>query len=167
MDDIYFKTGQVEEAISIMREAAQWLIDVGRPMWAMDELTREAVRNPDDEFIVLYSGDHAGIAACTLSLADKYIWSDVPDNTSGFIHKLSVRRKFAGQGYAARLIQYAAQLCRERDIYELRLDCDPHRKGLCEFYESAGFKLLEVKTIVTHKLGEIDLAMYKMELRRC
>jgi GNAT superfamily N-acetyltransferase len=161
MENTYFKRGQVDESISIMREAAQWLIDSGKPLWALDELTREAIKNPDDEFITLYSRDNIGIATCTLSFEDKYIWGDIPANTSGFIHKLAVRRKFAGKGYANLLIKYAAQLCREKNIYELRLDC-ACRQELCDFYENAGFRLLEIKTIVTKRLGDIDLAMYKL-----
>ena len=163
MTDYRLTLGDVEEALSIIREAAQWLIDTGKPMWMLDEITRESIQNPADEFIVLWDGTES-VAAMTLSFEDRFFWPDVQEGSSGFIHKLSVRRKFAGIGAPRMLIDFAMRLCRDKGIFELRLDCDPHRKGLCDFYEGCGFKLLEVKTVNTKRLGTIDVAMYLKEM---
>ena len=144
-----------------MREAAQWLVDIGKPMWNLEDLSPVKINNPSDEFIVMWI-DEESVAAMTLSFEDRFFWPHVALNTSGFIHKLSIRRKFAGKGYAEMLIGHAKKLCLAKSIYYLRLDCDPHRKGLTNFYENCGFSLVELKTISTKKLGTIDLAMYEM-----
>ena len=163
MTDIHFTVGDTDEAISIIREAAQWLTDSGKPMWHLDELTPERLVKPDNEFMTLWRGDESA-ATLILSFYDPFFWPDVGPGESGFIHKLAVRRKFAGQGLAEALIRHTADLCRERGIPALRLDCDPHRPKLCAFYESVGFRLTEVRAIETKRLGVIDLAMYRMEV---
>ena len=164
MGGIFFSRGKALESLSIMREAAQWLIDIGQPMWSLDELTTDVIKNPPEEFIVLHESNGEGVATCLLSFADSFFWPNIPENTSGFIHKLAVKRKYAGRGYAALLVKHAAQLCREKGIHEIRLDCDPHRKGLCEFYEGIGFGLVETRSLNTKRLGKIDVAMYKMDI---
>ena len=159
--DYYITTGEVPESISIMREAANWLIDTGRPMWGLDELTSERIKNPPEEFFVLrYESESA--ATLTLSFEDSFFWPEIPFGNSGFIHKLAVRRRFAGCGAAKALIEHCAEICKTKNIHTLRLDCDPHRKGLCDFYEKCGFILRNIKTIHTKLLGDIDVAFYEL-----
>lgn len=160
-----YTAGDVDESLSIMQEAAQWLIDTGRPMWHLKDLTREAIANPAEDFIVLWDGEQ-GVSTLTLSFADPYFWPDIPSGTSGFIHKLSVRRAYAGSGVAESIVKIAAEICKSKGIYELRLDCDPHRSGLCAFYEHIGFNRVQEKTIQTVRFGTIDLAYYLMNISR-
>ena len=157
---IRYTTGEKLEALAIMREAAQWLIDTDKPMWNLDELLPENFCN-DDEFVVMYIGNESA-AALILSFEDRYFWPDVPRNRSGFIHKLAIRRKFAGCGIAKQLIFHVIEMCKSKGITELRLDCDPHRRSLCMLYESCGFKLKEIKSLNTSRLGIIDVAFYEM-----
>ena len=164
MSGMFISTGKISESLLIMREAAQWLIDIGQPMWSLDELDASVLKNEPNDFIVLHESDGTSVATCLLSFSDSFFWPDIPANSSGFIHKLAIKREYADKGYATLLVKYAAGLCRERGIYELRLDCDPHRKGLCAFYENAGFRLVEMKQLETKRLGKIDLAMYKLNI---
>jgi len=160
-ENIRFTQGDRDEAVDIIREAARWLSDTGKPMWTEHELTIEHFPNPPDEFIVMWDGDQS-IAAMTLGFEDRFFWPDVPPNTSGFIHKLSIRRKYAGKGLAALMVEYAKQVCEAKGIRYLRLDCDPHREGLMSFYKACGFSLVEIKVIHTPRLGRIDVAMFAM-----
>lgn len=160
---IRFTCGDKEEAISVMREAAQWLIDIGKPMWDKEDISPEKLNNHPDEFLVMWD-DNDSVAALILSFEDKFFWPDIPPNKSGFIHKLSVKRKYAGTGYAKMIIEYAKKICLNKGIIHLRLDCDSHRNGLIRFYNSCGFTLVDMKIINTKKWGKIDLAMYEMEL---
>jgi len=159
---IRFTCGDKEEAIGVMREAARWLAGIGRPMWDEDDLSSDKLTNPADEFWVMWD-DGKSIASMILCFEDKFFWPDIPPNTSGFIHKLSVRRRYASKGYAKMMVEHAKKICNNRGIKYLRLDCDPHREGLLRFYKSCGFTLVEMKTLDTEKLGVIDLAMFEME----
>ena len=97
-----------------------------------------------------------------LCFEDPFFWPDLEPNTSGFIHKLSVRRAYAGKGYAKQMIEHARDVCIRSGIHSLRLDCDPHREGLMKFYHDCGFSLMERKVLHTQKWGKIDLAMFEM-----
>ena len=44
--NIHFTYGDKAEAIDIMREAARWLVDTGKPMWDEEELSDERLSNP-------------------------------------------------------------------------------------------------------------------------
>ena len=95
----------------------------------------------------------------------KLFWPEVPTGTSGFVHKLCVRRKFAGQGVAEGMLRYAAELCRAQGISMLRLDTDLSRPKLCALYERAGFRRVGVRSIFSPSMGvTLDVAMYEMEL---
>jgi len=160
-----FAAGDTDAALDIMREAAQWLVDAGKPMWRLEALTREKLANPAEEFHVLYV-DGESAAAMLLSFEDRFFWPEVPAGASGFVHKLSVRRKFAGQGLAQRMLSHAAALCREKGVPMLRLDTDPHRPGLVALYERCGFRRVGVVKLDLRAQceGVIDVALYEREL---
>jgi len=158
-----FTRGDADESLSIMREAAEWLCEKGAPMWRPEELSRAAIQNPAEEFIVMYDREGNSVATLLLSFSDPFFFPDVPAGTSGFIHKLAVRRKYAGQGLARKLIFHAASLCKEKGVGSIRLDCDAHRPSLRAFYENAGFALLEEKSFVTPRLGTVDCALYRLD----
>lgn len=161
MGEYTFARGDVDESISIMREAAGWLIDLGEPLWSLDELNRESLTNPPEEFIVMYDGEHAGVATMLLSTSDRLFWPEVPAGSSGFIHKLAIRRRFAGGGLTKHLIDFAVEALRDRGIHCVRLDCDAGRERLCGFYESLGFARVRRQRFNTPKHGAIDVAFYE------
>ena len=135
------RAGELDLAVRIMREVAQWCIDTGRPMWTLDELTAEALlRHPPAEAdfrVARFYGEPA--AAMILQWRDPLFWPRVPAGESGFLHKLCVRRAFAGRGLSARMVEAAAAECRERQASWLRLDTDNGRVKLCRLYEGMGF----------------------------
>lgn len=162
MSNITFTIGEIEEAISIISEAAKWLIDTGKPMWKLEDIKAEKLGNAPEEFLIL-KVNGIGVAAMTLSFYDPFFWPNIEKGKSGFIHKLSIRRDFAGKGYAEKLIEYAGKLCLKKGVHYLRLDCDPNRHGLCNFYQKVGFVCKEIKKFQIKTLGEIDCAMYEMK----
>ena len=156
-----FTTGDTDTAIDIMREAAQWLIDAGKPMWDLDRINREYITNPADEFHMARV-DGEGAAACLLSFHDPFFWPDIPPGASGFVHKLAVRRRFAGQGLGEAMLAHSAKCCLARDIPMLRLDTDANRPGLCALYERSGFTQVGIRRIYASFVGKtLDVAMYE------
>lgn len=163
MDEYIFTKGDIEESLSIMREAAQWLIDKGCPLWNLDDLTTEKMTNNDGEFIVMWDKNGRSVAALILSFEDRFFWSDIKPGSSGFIHKVSIRREYAGKGLAKNIIDYAIQECKQSGIESIRLDCDSQRKSLRDFYEKIGFSFKEIKTLHTRR-GEFSAALYEMNI---
>jgi GNAT superfamily N-acetyltransferase len=85
---IEMRAGATDLAITIMREVAQWCIEVGRP---------------------------------------------------GFIHKLCVRRDFAGRNLSTKMVEHAVSECKKKTIDLVRLDTDFVNPRLCALYEGMGF----------------------------
>lgn len=149
---------QDDEAISIMREAAQWLIETGKPLWAIENLTKDKLVKGQEDFLVGWIGNESA-ASMILQWHDSFFWPNAKENESGFIHKLSVRRKFAGSGISEKMIKFAIDECKKRKISYLRLDCAGDREKLCSYYERIGFKQ------VAHKMiGKYDVALYELAI---
>ena len=92
MPELEIRAGDAELAIKVMREVAQWCIYVGKPLWALEELTPEkllsdALSSPN--FLAAWFDDRPA-AAMILQWHDPAFWPDVRENESGFIHKLCV-----------------------------------------------------------------------------
>jgi ribosomal protein S18 acetylase RimI-like enzyme len=141
-----------------MREAAQWLIDSGKPMWKIEDF--DSLGNPPEEFIILRVGSEAA-ATCIITFEDKFFWPDALRGESGYIHKLAARRRYAGQGLPAELVRHVANLCAEKGARFLRLDCDARRPALRSLYEGLGFRLVEIRPVNTPRHGWLDIALYE------
>jgi len=128
----------------------------------MERINRECITNPADEFHVAWMNGEP-VATCLLSFSDPIFWPDIPPGTSGFVHKLAVRRQFAGQGLAEAMLVHAARCCLARGIPTLRLDTDPNRPGLCALYERCGFICVGKRRIFVSSLGKtLDVALYEI-----
>ena len=161
MDEFEVRFGETDLAIEIMREVAQWCMDVGWPIWNLDELTREKLlRYPpaEDDFRVAWLRGKPA-ASMILQWHDPDFWPDLKENESGFIHKLCVRRDFAGRNLSKKMVVHAASECKKRGIGYLRLDTDWGSPKLCGLYESLGF----VK-VGRRFLGGQDYALYELKL---
>jgi len=138
---------RTDDALFVIREAAQWLIDIRKPLWQLDELTEEKLFRDQNKMTVVAYQDNEPAAAMILQWYDPLFWPDIKENESAFVHKLSVRRKFKGQGFSSTLLNHAALICKQKGVNFLRLDCDATRSKLCEFYESNGFSSIGQKKV--------------------
>ena len=77
-----------------------------------------------------------------------------------YLHKLAVKRQFAGKGYSKSLVDFAKQKASERKIKALRLDCNINSTKLRAIYEEQGFELIENETIANEK----GMALYVNKL---
>lgn len=169
MEEYIFTRGDVAESIFIMREAASWLANIGKPLWDVNMLSKEKLQQPAEDFVVMWNNQKS-ISTLLLSYEDKIFWPEVPKNSSGFIHKLSIKREFAGQNLGIKIIEFAIKECKLKGIKMLRLECDSQRRKLCNFYEGLGFNLKEIRryenkkseTNVAYSELVIDLAYYEM-----
>jgi GNAT superfamily N-acetyltransferase len=153
-------TGEVDNAISIMREVAKWCIESDLNLWKLDELTREKlIKNIKDEYFCIGRINSESAATMILQWYDPYFWPHIKDNESGFVHKLCVRRKFAGMNLSKEMINYAINECRRKGINYLRLDTDGDNPKLCEIYEKLGFIQVDHR-----KLRTKNYALYELKL---
>jgi GNAT superfamily N-acetyltransferase len=131
---------RLDDFSSILTEAADWLYSIGKGMWTAQQVSARGLLSeytPDEMFLGSFDG--IPVATMILQEVDALFWPSVPRGESLFLHKLSVRRAFAGTGLAVAMIDWAKREVNCRSKKFLRLDCAADREKLCEFYESLGF----------------------------
>ncbi len=146
---------QLPIVLEIYVEVARWLWDRGIHQWNPEEFTTE-------EFMPLatagaiwlaWGREPAGagertrsiqasdaLATITLTWSDQAIWGP-DDGDAGYIHKLAVRRAYAGKGLASRLLRHAEALIAARGRRCARLDCWAKNDALLRFYVAQGYQL--------------------------
>lgn len=142
-----FRNDQPDVAIQLLKEVGQWLVDTNQRLWNVDALTAENLLDPytTGNLYVMYADrddatEPEPAAVFILQWEDPFYWPDVPADTSGFIHKLAIRRSFAGQNLFAAIVDFCRTECLNRGITVLQLETDASRPKLMQFYERYGFE---------------------------
>jgi GNAT superfamily N-acetyltransferase len=158
--DFEVSKGDIDNAISMMKEVAQWCEDTEKNMWKINDLSKDIlIKGLTAENFCIGKVKNENVATMILQWHDTLFWPQIKENESGFIHKLCVRRMYSGKGLAQEMIAYAIQECQRKQIGYLRLDTGWDRPKLCQLYESLGFVKVAKKTI-----GTLDYALYEMKI---
>ncbi len=144
INDFNVSKGDVDTAIYIMKEVATWGRSIGLNVWKDEHLTREGlmVNVFEDDF---YVGKVLGNNACCMLLqwSDTFFWPNSKENEAGYVHKLCVRREYAGMGLPGKMIEFAIEECKRRNIIYLRLDTGWDNEKLCNLYKNLGFEIVD------------------------
>lgn len=152
---------------NVLLEAAHWLQEIGQPLWKNEELQPDRLM-VDVKAGLFYLACVAGEAAGVFKMQDEdaLFWPDVPGGESIFIHRVAVRRKFAGGQVTTAMVDYAKQTTAAMGKRFLRLDC-ASRPKLCRIYESHGFLKQSTRQVgpyvVTRYQFEITIANNRVE----
>ena len=125
---------------AILAEVDAWVAQLGTPMWELGEVDEDRIGDEVSRglfFLALCDGEAAGTVK--FQLEDPLFWPDRPDDNAAYIHRLAVRRKFAGGRVSTALMTWAVDQARALDRDVLRLDCDADRLSLRAVYERFGF----------------------------
>lgn len=150
------------DAVSaVLVEAATWLRERGMPMWKGDELQPERI-TADVASRQFYVADLAGgiVGVVKFQLEDELFWPDAPRGGAAYVHRLAVKRAFAGRGISTALLEWA--VCRTRELGRpfLRLDTDAARPKLRSIYERFGFRHHSDRQV-----GPYFVARYELDVR--
>lgn len=147
---------------SILTEAAKWLDSIGQPLWESNELLPECiVGDIRSGLYYLCWSDGNAIGTFKFQFEDKTIWPDVSQGDSAFIHRIAIKREFAGKEVPASIINWAKTHAKDIGKKFLRIDCEL-RPRLCRIYEKQGFVKHSEKTI-----GPWNVARYEYDLQNC
>ena len=81
----------------ILSETASWLKQRNMTLWTEEEISPEAIRfDIQSGLFYLASCEDYSAGVVKFQTEDLEFWSDVPHQDSAFIHRLAVRRSFAG-----------------------------------------------------------------------
>jgi GNAT superfamily N-acetyltransferase len=124
----------------VLAEVARWLDERGVPMWKAGELSEKQVLAEIEEGL-FFIGEIHGDSVCVIKfqLEDTLFWPDIPRGKSAFIHRLAIRRRFAGGEVSSALLHWAVRRAQSLGRPFLRLDCEASRPKLRSIYERFGF----------------------------
>ncbi|MCG8526200.1 MAG: GNAT family N-acetyltransferase [Opitutales bacterium] len=152
----------LEKVSEVLIDAASWLESIGRPLWDVKKLNPGELKKEYD-LGIYYLGTLEGepVGVFRFQMKDEWVWPEFDHSEATYIHRLSVKRKFAGKGYSHLLIDVAISESKKRKRKFLRLDCDADRPELVEYYKKAGFKYHSFAQV-----GKFSAARFQMELAR-
>jgi GNAT superfamily N-acetyltransferase len=129
----------VAVAAEILDEATAYVRALGFAQWPVPfpqhELAQRIERGE------LYMVEVEGEAAATLTLLwdDPFFWGERPPDAV-YLHKLAVRRAFAGRGLGAAVVEWVDEHAASVGREYVRLDCQRDDPGIREYYERLGFE---------------------------
>ena len=149
-----------QAVVAVLREAAQWLVDTGRPLWRPADFTLESLAAGISAGQYFFARDEAGpVGVMKLESEDPLFWPDVPQGEGLYLHKLAVVRRAAGRGASDALLKFASTRAAELGRSYLRLDCAADRPSLRQVYERRGFRFHSHRTV-----GPYSVARYERPL---
>jgi len=150
----------IDTVSAILVEAANWLEGRNMRMWRANELLPERIAKDVNEglfFLALCEGEPAG--TIKFQLSDLEFWPDVPESESAFIHRLAVRRRFAGGTVSSALLSWAVERTRLLGRQYLRLDCEASRPQLRAVYERFGFQHHSDRQVGPYHVSRYEFAI--------
>ncbi|MEV5598922.1 GNAT family N-acetyltransferase [Streptomyces sp. NPDC052496] len=132
-------------------DAAAWLKELGTDQWARPfpaENILASIRR-GEVFLVKEDADHTdSFATITLDRqADERLWNDEERQESSlYVHKLTVDRRAAGRGLGVRLLDWAGDQAARRGCRWLRLDAWSTNTRLQSYYQGLGFEHVRTST---------------------
>jgi GNAT superfamily N-acetyltransferase len=149
------------EVAEVLQEAARWITTWRSQLWD-PALVGESFVTPiiaQGQMLTARAGGQ--IAGVMIILPeDPHFWPDRPPGEALYLHKLAVRRAYAGTSVPTALMEYAAGLASAQDRRLLRLDCDP---PLSRFYQGLGFQAVDEIDVRHPEAGPMRVA--RMERR--
>lgn len=125
----------------VLTEAATWADVKGAKLWQLDEVDPRRIAGDVERglfHIAWRDGDAAGTVK--FQLDDSEFWPDDPGDHAAYIHRLAVRRRYAGGEISTALMAWAVGRAASLGREFLRLDCDAERLSLRAVYERFGFR---------------------------
>ena len=154
------ESADVADVAAILTEAARWVENRGIGMWLADEIAPDAIAKEVDAGL-FFLAEHCSQPAGTIKfqLTDQLFWPDLHTSDSVFVHRLAIRRAFAGGAVSTALLAWAAGRAVRLGRRFLRLDCDASRSRLRAVYERFGFRYHSDR-----RVGPYLVARYELDL---
>jgi GNAT superfamily N-acetyltransferase len=146
----------------VLAEAAQWLQQAGMPLWRTDELSPASIA-ADLSTGLFFLAEDAGapVGVVKFQLEDPIFWPDAPANDAAYIHRLAIRRRYAGTGLSTALLHWAVARAQEYGRSYLRLDCEASRPRLRAIYERFGFRYHSDKQVGPYHVARYEYGITK------
>jgi GNAT superfamily N-acetyltransferase len=160
----YARETEAELVSSVLIEAATWIAECGEPLWSIDELGVEAIQaGVSAGRFILASVDTEMVGTARLTRDDPECWPDAASGTAVYVHRLAIRRSWAGRGIPGMILAWCARRAEILGCSFLRLDCDAKRWKLCRLYEGLGFRIHSEQRVGPHTVVRYERALHSEE----
>ena len=153
----------------ILGEAARWLDQRGMSLWRADELLPSAIAS-DVAAGLFFLAECDGEARRHREVPTRrsVVLARISQEQSAFVHRLSVRRRYAGGGVSTAILHWAVDRTALLGRQYLRLDCDASRPRLRAVYERFGFHYHSDRQVGPYLVAryEYDVAEAKSKVSR-
>jgi len=151
--------GDAKLIAATLIEAAKWVEQLdGTLMWVEGELEEPRISaEVAAGMFVVAEIEGQVVGALRFQLEDRLFWPDLEGSDSAFVHRLAVRREFAGRGVSTALLEWAMDRAHALGKRFLRLDCDAERGRLRDFYERFGFRLHSYRQVGAYYVSRYEL----------
>jgi len=152
-------SADADAIVDTLAEAARWVEELdGTIMWVEGELEDERIRAEARSGMFVVAEVEGRVAgAMRFQLEDRLFWPDLEEAESAFVHRLAIRRAFAGQGISTALLEWAVHRAHALGKRFLRLDCDAERSRLRALYERFGFRLHSYREVGSYYVSRYEL----------
>jgi N-acetylglutamate synthase-like GNAT family acetyltransferase len=138
----------IDVVSDILREAAAWLEQSGMQLWRQGELQLNNISaEVRSGLFFLAEGDGEPAGTIKFQLEDQLFWADVRQDESAFVHRLAIKRRFAGGEVSSALLLWAIARTDALGRRYLRLDCEVSRLRLRALFERMGFRFHSTKQV--------------------
>ena len=153
---------EVDQAIAVMKEVAEWGRSKGLRVWLDEWLTPEELITKEAQPEHFCIGKVDGEMACSFILqnSDEEYWGKRTSNEAVYLHKLCVRREYAHKEMTKSVVEAIREECKSKGVRYIRLDTGLDEKVVRKIYLNAGFKIVD---IIDYDNGR-SLALYEMEV---
>lgn len=143
MNDLHIRrtTGDdLPTVLLVLQEAVEWLEQIGQPLWLPEEVSQEAIARDvvEGNFVIFEKSGQSG-GVFRFDLQDEIFWPEDDGQSAAYVHRLAIRRVYAGSGLSSAMIDWAIAEAQRHGRRFLRLDCEAHRPKLRAVYEKMGF----------------------------
>jgi GNAT superfamily N-acetyltransferase len=145
---------------AVLMERAAWLDERGKGMWKAEHLTVAgmAARYSNPKYCGAFEGSQL-VGGFALLEEDPRYWPDSAGDKAFYFHKFVVGPRFAGRGYADRMLEWVKDLAERSGKDFVRLDYDGSRPYLRDMYLRQGFE--DVSSTATDEGKKLVLAEYR------
>ncbi|MFC4777153.1 GNAT family N-acetyltransferase [Paenibacillus sp. GCM10023252] len=130
--------------LELWQESARWLQSKNINQWKPENFNLEKVfkfmNNGSNVYLAELNREIVGTYLITWN--DPFIWEELDNGSSGYIHKFVVNRKFKGNSIGLRLLRSAEEQIRNKGKEYIRLDCMAENQRLNQYYCDAGFNYI-------------------------
>lgn len=130
--------------LNLWQMSARWLNSKGINQWRPEHFNLDKVNklmnNGSDVYLALIENEYVG--TYTLTWSDPFIWRELDNLESGYIHKFAVNRDYQGRGIGSVLLHSAEEQIKLRGKTLIRLDCMADNIRLNQYYKDHGFNYI-------------------------